>query len=200
MGPSCSTARLSPLPACPSHRPVCLNPSHAAGAAGILDLCPGPSARPRAAVREAHAPLPQGPLAPVRVMLSRSIMAYSDPMRQSRRHAATSLLAYTQRLRCAGAPRRPAGPSLLSLPCSPRMPSTLPRRPAVPSHCAHTAVPGFLDSGSSRHQRRPSLPAIADGKFNFGAASFALCYGLRVCLALLAGYDSMKPRALHPAY
>src|SRR5260370_36439335 len=36
-------------------------------------------------------------------------------MRQSRGHAATSLIAYTHRLRCAGELRRPAGPSLLSL-------------------------------------------------------------------------------------
>ena len=45
---------------------------------------------PRTAVREAPASLPQGPLAPVRVVLSRSIVAYSDPIRQSRRHAAIS--------------------------------------------------------------------------------------------------------------
>jgi hypothetical protein len=78
--------------------------------------------------------LPQGSLAPVRVMLSRSLIAYYDPMRQSRKHAATSrLCAYTQRLRCAGAPRRPARPSLLSLPCFPCMPSTLPRWRIVPS-------------------------------------------------------------------
>jgi hypothetical protein len=36
------------------------------------------------------ASLPQGSLAPVRVVLSRSIAAYYDPIRQSRRHAATS--------------------------------------------------------------------------------------------------------------
>jgi hypothetical protein len=36
--------------------------------------------------------LPQGSLAPVRVMLSRSITAYYDPMRRSCRHAATSRL------------------------------------------------------------------------------------------------------------
>ena len=36
--------------------------------------------------------LPQGSLAPVRVVLSRSINAYYDPIRQSRRHAATSRL------------------------------------------------------------------------------------------------------------
>jgi hypothetical protein len=33
---------------------------------------------------------PQGSLAPVRVVLSRSISAYYDPIRQSRRHAAIS--------------------------------------------------------------------------------------------------------------
>jgi len=39
-----------------------------------------------------------------------------DPIRQSHRHAATSWHSpYTQRLRCAGAPRRPMRPSLLSL-------------------------------------------------------------------------------------
>jgi hypothetical protein len=36
------------------------------------------------------ASLPQGSLAPVRVVLSRSLLAYYDPIRQSRRHAATS--------------------------------------------------------------------------------------------------------------
>jgi hypothetical protein len=36
--------------------------------------------------------------------------------------------AYTPRLRCAGAPRRPARPSLLSLPRCPSVPSTLRRR------------------------------------------------------------------------
>ena len=47
-------------------------------------------APPRAAVREAPAPLPQGSLAPARVLLSRAIVAYSNPIRQSRRHAGIS--------------------------------------------------------------------------------------------------------------
>ena len=100
--------------------------------------------------------LPQGPLAPVRVMLSRSITAYYSPMRQSRRHAATSrLCAYTQRLRCAGAPRRPARPSLLSLPCFPRMPSTLLRWRIVPSRCTGTMLPDFLELLASRLTTSP---------------------------------------------
>ena len=88
-------------------------------------------------------------------------------MRQSRRHAATSLLAYTQRLRCAGAPRRPAGPSLLLQLCFPCMLPTLPRRPAVPSRCAHTAISGFLHLSRSHHPQCPSLPAMPDGVVRF---------------------------------
>ena len=71
------------------------------------------------------------------------------PLRQSRRHAATSrLCAYTQRLRCAGAPRRPARPSLLSLTRFPCMLPTLPRW--LPSRYIHTVVPGFLELLASR--------------------------------------------------
>jgi len=96
---------------------------------------------------------------------------------------------YTSRLRCAGAPRRPARPSLLSLTFCTCVPSTIRRwvRDAVPL-LVRVAMPGFLDFTTSRHPRDPSLPAIPDGKWNFGAASFALCYGPLVCLALLTGY------------
>jgi hypothetical protein len=61
--------------------------------------------------------------------------------------------AYTQRLRCAGAPRRPARPSLLLRLCFPCMSPTLPRRSAVPSRCTHTAIPGILQLSRSRHPR-----------------------------------------------
>jgi len=100
--------------------------------------------------------LPQGSLAPDRVMLSQSIIAYYSPMRHSRRHTATSrLCAYTQRLRCAGAPRRPARPSLLSLPCFPCMPSTLPRWSIVRSRCTRTMLPDFLELLPSRLTTSP---------------------------------------------
>ena len=193
---------VKPAPGIPGRYPLSLPPPFARFRHG---RSPGSVSRlsrlPRAAVREAFASLPQGSLAPVRVMLSRSIIAYYDPIRQSRRHAAISrLCAYTQRLRCAGAPRRPAGPSLLSLPCFPCMLSTLPRWSTVPSRCTHTAIPGFLELLPSRHPQRPSLPAISDGVAHFGAASFALCCGLHVCLALLTGYDVMKSYTLHRAF
>src|SRR6266511_832924 len=44
----------------------------------------------RRCLRGTYSSRPQGSLAPVRVVLSRSILAYSDPIRQSRRHAAIS--------------------------------------------------------------------------------------------------------------
>ena len=110
------------------------------------------------------------------------------------------VLPYTQRLRCAGAPRRPTGPSLLSLLCFPCMSPTLPRRSAKPSHCTRSAIPGFLHLSKESPTATPSLPAISDGQSHFGVASFALCYDLHVCLALLTGYDEMKSRALHRAF
>ena len=65
---------------------------------------------------------------------------------------------YTQRLRCAGAPRRPAGPSLLSLLLFPSVPSTLPRGSAASTiPFTQSAVPGFLDLATSRHPPTPRL-------------------------------------------
>jgi len=55
-----------------------------------LALRPDQPAPPRAAAREALAPLPQGSLAPARVLLSRAIIAYYDPIRRSRRHTGIS--------------------------------------------------------------------------------------------------------------
>ena len=109
--------------------------------------------------------------------------------------------AYTQRLRCAGAPRRPAGPSLLSLLLFPSVPSTLPRGSAasiIPF--TQSAVPGFLDLAASRHPPTPVSASNTRRGFYFGAASFDLFYGPLVCLALLTGYDKMKSRVLHLAF
>src|SRR5438093_11208803 len=108
--------------------------------------------------------------------------------------------AYTPRLRCAGAPRRPTRPSLLSLPCCPCVPSTLRRwvrggLPVVrPPRCQTSSCYDRV----ATHEC-PSLPAIPDGVMDFGAASFASCCGPRVCPALLAGYDEMRSRVPHLA-
>src|SRR2546427_6389271 len=113
-------SRLSLLPAYPRSPSVCLRPAHTSVAGKRLALSPGQPVRPCAAAREACAPLPQGSLAPARVMLSRSIVAYYDPIRQSRRHAATSRLG-----------RLYAAPSLCGSASATR--GTFPTFAAVPS-------------------------------------------------------------------
>ena len=86
--------------------------------------------RPCAAAREDLRPLyPRGPWLRLELCCldpsSRTMTPSVSPTGTLRLHG---LAAYTQRLRCAGAPRRPAGPSLLLRPCLPCMSSTLPRR------------------------------------------------------------------------
>ena len=72
--------------------PHCLSPAfarvRAANASWVLS--PTRPTPPRAAAQAAVATLPQGSLAPERVVLSRSLTAYYDPIRQSRGHATIS--------------------------------------------------------------------------------------------------------------
>lgn len=129
------------------------------------------------AVREEHS-LPQGPLAPVRVMLSLSIVAYYDPIRQTRRHMATSEpCSYTPCLRCAGVPRRPPSPSLscstvLSLRAIIRTPAGRAGYRPVANQPS-TRLPQF--GHESPPAFGPSLPA-SDGNA-VDAAMFTSCYG-----------------------
>lgn len=82
---------VKPLPAYAPPRAVCIDPSPASATATLAWLSVQASPRFREPLCERlRAALPQGSLAPVRVLLSRSIVAYYDPIRQSRRHAATS--------------------------------------------------------------------------------------------------------------
>ena len=85
-------APVKPVPGIPGARERLQLPFARAGHRGT----PGAASRTAgaAAGRCARGPasLPQGSLAPVRVLLSRSLLAYSDPIRQSPRHAATSRL------------------------------------------------------------------------------------------------------------
>ena len=108
--------------------------------------------------------------------------------------------AYMQRLCCAGAPRHPTGPSLLSL-------TALSMHAANPTPVVHHAFP-LYSHGDSRLPRictesPPTTPVSASNTrrvIYFGAASFSLCYGLHLCLALQTGYDKIKPRAFHLAF
>ena len=81
----------------------------------VVPLCVGPPTRLRTAVEGYYSSAP-GALAQVRVIVSRTVITYSAPSvplaGTSRFHR---MAAYTRCLRCAGAPRRPAGGSGLSL-------------------------------------------------------------------------------------
>ena len=98
-----------------------------------------------------------GTLAPLRVMLSRCIIAYWSHPTHSPAHRDFAVCAtYTRCLRCAGAPRRPASGSGLS--------------PHIPSRHAAPYVPGeievvllqFLDSDVGLHRalNGSALPCI----------------------------------------
>jgi len=74
--PSHKLATLSLLPAYGRYLAVCFYPSHVSTTKEVLALRRRLSRLPRAAVRETFPPYPQGSLAPVRVVLPRSILAY----------------------------------------------------------------------------------------------------------------------------
>jgi len=161
--PACQAAsshvgvRLSLLPAYPHRGVVCaalrpLPPRHAWLA--LRPAAPGP---PRAAVREAPPLYPRGPWL-------RSELCCLGPSPRTTTPSASLVgtrrlhghAAYTPRLRCAGAPRRPTRPSLLSPLCCPHAPPTLHRwvPRALPLSCARR-VPGCLGLSASRHPRGP---------------------------------------------
>jgi hypothetical protein len=201
MVPSRGGSRLSLLPACPRAATVCailrpLRPRHTwTGSASRLP------ASPPAAVREAQPLCPRGPWL-------RFGLCCPDPSSLTTTPSASLVgtqrfhgtAAYTSRLRCAGAPTRPTRPSLLSQPYFPHVPSTLRRWSADPSRCVRSAMPGFLLGIRSRHHEYPASASNTRRESDFGAASFASCYGPCVCLALLTGYDRVKSRDPHSAF
>jgi len=136
-------------------------------------------------------------------MLSRAIIAYYDPIRQSRRHAAISRhgrLYATPSLCGSTSATNETFPTFTAMTFQTcRQP--LRRWVRSPSPVAHRiAVPGFLALEPSRHPQYPASASYTRRDANFGAALFALFYGPPVCQALLTGYDEMKPYALHPAF
>jgi hypothetical protein len=115
-GPARACRWLSLLPACP---PGCaVYPSPSCSPQRNEDSAFSDAARRSVEHRHAgdvHHPTP-GALAPVRVLLSRSINTYlapSAPLAGTARFRRTAV--YTRCLRCAGAPRRPTSGSVLSL-------------------------------------------------------------------------------------
>jgi hypothetical protein len=99
-----------------------------------------------------------GALATVRVILSRSINAYRPHPTYSQAHRDFAVSAtYTRCLRCAGAPRRPASSSELSL--------AIPSRhavPYVPGEIGIVLIPSTSDSNIGLHRdlNGSALPLI----------------------------------------
>jgi len=129
VAPSRTPRRLSLLPAYPPPRAVCIDPSPASTRRADPAQCPDPAALPRAAVRAAWVPLyPRGPwLRSEFCCLGPSSLTPTPSASLAGTRRLHGPAAYTPRLRCAGAPRRPARPSLLSLSRCPCVPSTLRR-------------------------------------------------------------------------
>src|SRR5439155_1836773 len=129
VSPSRAPRRLSLLPACPPPRAVCSDPSPTSTRRADPAQCPDPAALPWAAVRAALVPLyPRGPwLRSEFCCLGPSSLTPTPCAGLAGTRRLHGPAAYTPRLRCAGAPRRPARPSLLSLPSCPCVPSTLRR-------------------------------------------------------------------------
>ena len=129
-------------------------------------------------------------MAPARVLLSRSITAYYDPIRQSRRHPRTSRghRLYPGPSLCGSAEATretfPTFPGVLS----PRAADLTPVGPLVPP-----VIRTQRYQASSNYERvathRPRLCQQYVTRVPFEAASFASCCGPCVCPALLAGYD-----------
>jgi hypothetical protein len=148
------------------------------------------------------ASLPQGSLAPVRVVLSRSLIAYYDPIRQSRRHAATSRRCrlYATPSLCGSAEATHETFPTFTAVLSTRAADPTPVGPTRRSRCVHasgTRLPRTIIESP------PTKPASASNPrrgYPFDAASFASCYGSRVCPALLTGYDEVKSYALRSAF
>jgi hypothetical protein len=126
--PSHIPARLSVLPTYPRRDLVCVALRPLPQRLGNVALCPHPAVPPRAAVREAVPLYPRGPWLRFGLCCPDPSSLTTTP---SVSLAGTRRLhgpaAYTPRLRCAGAPRRPARPSLLSLLCFPHVPPTVRR-------------------------------------------------------------------------
>jgi hypothetical protein len=154
---------LSPLavkraPRMPARSGSLLRPSPVSAA----ERTPGSASRlvPASAGRCARGPasLPQGSLAPVRVMLSRSLIAYYDPIRQSRGHAATSrpcrLYATPSLCGSAEATREtfPTFAAVLS-PCAVNPTPAGPRRPPVVYWRRNTRLPRIMSESSPTSTR-----------------------------------------------
>src|SRR3954452_20862809 len=172
--------RLKPAPGLHLLTPGLPSPFVHLRVGAVAPYCAGPPTG-RCTALEGGSPSAPVALARVRVMLSRSVLAELAP---SAPLAGTSRLhrraAYTLCLRCAGAPRRPASGSGLSLPFRPDMPSSLTRGSST-SPLSSIAMP-TRPSPRSERLGTPNSPAIRFARGPpFGASLVRICYGLSGC-------------------
>ena len=121
-----------------------------------------------------------GALAPVRVLLSRSINAYQPHPTHSLAHRDFAVFAtYTRCLRCAGAPRRPASGSALSLYIPSPHAALYDRGEFIGCTCS---VPSpmtlaFAESPLARHSQNSHHPFLMGGWFRgFTGSLLAAAY------------------------
>ena len=140
-----------------------------------------------------------GALAPVRVLLSRSITAYSAPsvpLAGTSRFPGTA--GYTRRLRCAGAPRRPASGSVLSLRVLSRHVVLCDPGELVGCMCPVPSPTTLaLRLGIKAWRSRQPPPSAPRGESHFGASWFAC--GPRPALQPIALLAPQADRTGHTA-
>ena len=145
-----------PFDAWPTRRTVCLRPSCSPLASLESPCCAGERGAPEHRRSSGVCHSAPGALAPVRVLLSQSITAYSAPsaplVGTSRLHR---LAAYTRCLRCASPPRRPASGSVLSLRVPSRHAVLSDRGESIGCSCpVPSPMPlAFAQSQGARHSR-----------------------------------------------
>jgi hypothetical protein len=159
-GATClGAAMIKPVPGIPTPMPSLSTPfARIRHSRTRRAQCPNSAVLRRAAARGTRSLYPRGPwLRPELCCLGPSSLTPTPSASPAGTLRLRGLAVYTQRLRCAGTPRRPAGPSLLSLPHCPDVPSTLHRwaREAVPLR-VRLSIPGFLALSPSRHPRKPA--------------------------------------------
>ncbi len=145
---------------------------------------PGGAARLSTSVASGLGRSTPGALAPVWVLLSRSILTYSAPSAPlagaSRFHR---WAAYTRCLHCASPPRRPASGSVLSL-CVPSRPAVLCDRGEFIGCSCSVPSPttlAFAVSPPARHSRVYRHP-LRTGESISRLPRVRCCYGLSSCL------------------